>query len=59
MYCILCIGYVRVCMLSRPHHDNRKFMCLQNAITILHKNNLFVITLLKYFTNKSTNALTL
>ena len=58
MYCIQYIGYVRVYMLSRPHHDNHKFMCLQNAVTILHKNYLFVIILLKYFTNKSTNALT-
>jgi hypothetical protein len=42
MYCIQYIGYVRVYMLSRPHHDNHKFMCLQNAVTILHKNYLFV-----------------
>ena len=42
MYCIQYIGYVRVYMLSRPHHANHKFMCLQNAVTILHKNYLFV-----------------
>ena len=63
MYCIQYIGYVRVYMLSRPHHDNHKFMCLQNVVTILHKNYLFVkccdnFIILKYFTNKSTNALT-
>ena len=34
MYCIQYIGYVRVYMLSTPHHDNHKFMCLQNAVTI-------------------------
>ena len=42
MYCIQYIGYVRVYMLSIPHHDNHKFMCLQNAVTILHNNYLFV-----------------
>ena len=42
MYCIQYIGYVRVYMLSRPHHDNNKFMCLQNAVTILHKYYLIV-----------------
>ena len=31
-----------VYMLSRPHHDNHKFMCLQNAVIILHTNHLFV-----------------
>ena len=41
MYCTQCIGYVQVRMLSRPHHDNHKFMCLQNAITIVH-TTLFV-----------------
>ena len=45
MYCIQYIGYVRVYMLSRPHHDNHKFMCLQNAVTILHKK-LFVCEML-------------
>ena len=57
MYCIQYIGYVRVYMLSRPHHDNHKFMCLQNAVTILHKNYLFVKCKCNV-KNKSTNALT-
>ena len=35
----ICVG---VCMLSRPHHDNHKFMCLPNAVIILHTNHLFV-----------------
>ena len=42
---VLCTMYwicAGVCMLSRPHHDNHKFMCLQNAVTILHTNYLFV-----------------
>ena len=42
MYCIQYIGYVRVCMLLRSRHDNNKFMCLQNAVTMLHNNHLFV-----------------
>ena len=39
MYCVLCIGYVRVCVC---YHDNHKFMCLQIAVIILHTNHLFV-----------------
>ena len=42
MYCVLCIGCAGVCLLPRPQHDNHKFMCLQNAVTILHTNHLFV-----------------
>ena len=43
MYCVLCIGYVRVCVCYQDHIDgNHKFMCLQNAVTILHTNYLFV-----------------
>ena len=42
MYCICACVCVCVCYQDHIMTMNHKFMCLQNAVTILHTNHLFV-----------------